>query len=531
METSPDKKFFFLSVAVMGVAAGYWMSWITALGPGVSPDSLVYIATAKNLLAGNGFFAQGSPMTQFPPLYPVSLALGGLIHPDILSVARVMHSLIYAINGGLVALILYQATAKSYWAGILGLLAFVAAVSLMQVHAVAWSEPLFITFILSASLIFPRYIMVFSPIRLVVSAVLAALAMTTRYIGLSLLLAMSFHHLMMGWRLPWTRRLINICWLASIAAIPLSLWLLRNLILAGTATSRHLQFHAISFSHLKQALETLYGFILPFPAEPWVQAMLMIWLVMCMMAALTAQYRALSRVPDQYSVSLAYQVFGLLFCGFYGAFLVVSLILFDAHIPLDARILSPLFVIWLILIIASLWNAIRLMNSKWLKAIAFVIVVLLLTINATRAFSLATRIHEQGLGFSSPLWTRSNTLAFLGSLSQDSVFYSNGADIIEYFTSKRARSLPAMGDPRSLVRNQTFEHEMALMCTELAQGRARLVYLNHVDWRWYLPSRSEFEPSCPALQALVFDDGIIYEAVPGDMMPVSPAFQPDRGVP
>jgi hypothetical protein len=74
-------------LVLAGACASLLMLWITTYGLGISPDSMVYMETAKSILAGHGFFTggldvvntrRGTPMTHFPPAYPLLLAGAGL---------------------------------------------------------------------------------------------------------------------------------------------------------------------------------------------------------------------------------------------------------------------------------------------------------------------------------------------------------------------------------------------------------------------------------------------------------------------
>src|SRR5574338_299034 len=45
-------------------------------GPGLSPDSIEYLAASNSLLRGTGFLSyNGLPITEWPPLYPIFISL------------------------------------------------------------------------------------------------------------------------------------------------------------------------------------------------------------------------------------------------------------------------------------------------------------------------------------------------------------------------------------------------------------------------------------------------------------------------
>ena len=107
-------------IMLAGVCASLLMWWITDLGPGVSPDSTVYIETAKNVLAGKGFSAGGEPATyggaygDSPPAYPLLLAIVGLSqNGDILRAGRLLGALFYGTNLVLFGITVHMCTARS----------------------------------------------------------------------------------------------------------------------------------------------------------------------------------------------------------------------------------------------------------------------------------------------------------------------------------------------------------------------------------------------------------------------------------
>jgi hypothetical protein len=146
-----DQLCLLLLLAFVGACASMLMFWITARGPGVSTDSVVYIDTAKSLLAGEGFFVRGQPLTHFPSAYPLLLAVAGLYpNSDMLQVARWLHAFLFGANIVLIALAVRMCTEDSLLATGCAMLLFLSSEPVIWVHSMAWSEPPFITFTLAA---------------------------------------------------------------------------------------------------------------------------------------------------------------------------------------------------------------------------------------------------------------------------------------------------------------------------------------------------------------------------------------------
>ena len=100
-------------IGLVGILASALMFWTTAHGPGVSPDSTVYIATAKSPLAGKGFYSGGRAMTHFAPVYPLLLAAAGAFDNNILHASRLLGAFFFGANTVLIAFAIYMYTERS----------------------------------------------------------------------------------------------------------------------------------------------------------------------------------------------------------------------------------------------------------------------------------------------------------------------------------------------------------------------------------------------------------------------------------
>jgi hypothetical protein len=88
-----------LAMLLAGTCASILTFWTTAYAPGVTPDSAVYIETARNLFSKNSFFAYGEPFTHYPPTYPLLLALGGVLESGhVLQASRWLGAFFFAAN-------------------------------------------------------------------------------------------------------------------------------------------------------------------------------------------------------------------------------------------------------------------------------------------------------------------------------------------------------------------------------------------------------------------------------------------------
>ena len=73
-----------IAILVLALTGSLVLAFATTWGIGISPDSTIYIKAARGLLAGKGFYlisldGEWSPMTHFPPFFPLLLALMAFI--------------------------------------------------------------------------------------------------------------------------------------------------------------------------------------------------------------------------------------------------------------------------------------------------------------------------------------------------------------------------------------------------------------------------------------------------------------------
>ena len=174
-------------VPALMATAGVAVLWSTSSGPGLSPDSVVYVNAADSWLAGSGLEAFGRPVTLWPPGYP--LLLGLMMHLGI------------GLQTGIVALGVAAATLTVWlthrlgravglgpWGAVTSAAVVALGVWTVRVSSMAWSEPLFLVVVLATLLTCSRWLSR-SPRwwEVGVVAALVSLACVLRYAGVALL--------------------------------------------------------------------------------------------------------------------------------------------------------------------------------------------------------------------------------------------------------------------------------------------------------------------------------------------------------
>ena len=150
----------YLTLGLLAVLGAFLIFRATPDGLGLSDDSIAYIAGARSLLAGQGYreawLETNGFVTHFPPAFSGTLAFIGLTGADPLNSAHLLNTLLFGVNAALLGLLGWRMT-KSSVAGIVLAALFIVNDSLLRVHAVAMSEPLFLFFSALAFLCFDNF--------------------------------------------------------------------------------------------------------------------------------------------------------------------------------------------------------------------------------------------------------------------------------------------------------------------------------------------------------------------------------------
>ena len=150
----------------------------------MNPNSITYFGAAKNILSGQGYSINGSPITHFPPLYSLFLAATMLLVNNVVQAARILNAILYGINAGLIALAVYLTTGRKFLTTTVAVFFFLSSGRLLELHASAWSEPLFITLSLAAIIFLRLYVYRPKLSLLIASSIFLGFAFIVRYVGI-----------------------------------------------------------------------------------------------------------------------------------------------------------------------------------------------------------------------------------------------------------------------------------------------------------------------------------------------------------
>jgi hypothetical protein len=328
--------------------------------------------------------------------------------------------------------------------------------------------------------------------------VFLGLAMAVRYVGVTLL-PTALVCLWLIDKRPLTYRLRECFFLAVVSSLPLAAWIIRNLIVTGTATNRPLAFHPVGLDHLKELVGRLCYLYFPINVSLW----LIIPVLLAVAAVIVTQlYRQRPGATAKTLLSLI-----VVFCAIYVSFLLVSMSFFDASTTFEYRILAPVGVFAMVLAVSLCLKIATTADRAWVRWLTGAFVVGVLVANAPEQWRMASDLHHNGYYYSSRQWRESETLAFLSSVPQSVTVYSNHPHAIGYLLGRRAQKVPLKFDPMSLLPAQDFGQSIWSMCKDVADKGAIVVFLEQDVW--YLATAEELQTTCGLAVTRRFVDGLV----------------------
>jgi len=498
----PPRLAALLILLLLAVAGTFLVLKATPEGLNLYDDSIAYVAGARSMLAGNGYreawLASNGPVTHFPPGFPSVLAFFGLFGLDPLRGTRFINALLFGLNTGLLGILVWRMT-PSLAAGLVIAALFVTSSDMLQLHAAAMSEPLFIFLSLLSFWLFDLYFeLPPSSIGrgiagewwwLVACGASAGMAYLTRYAGLALVA--TFIVAICILRTTWRKRLTSIG-IFLTGFLPFALgWALRNRIVAENATNRAFAWHPITVENIKLGVYTFSNFLIP--VESWrktlansrfiLEGLIAIILGAVLIWTVVNTWRYISK-PRQASAlksggKESREVISFttgLYIFAYLASIVASMTMFDAATKFQLRILSPVFVGLLVLLVAlGIW-----MRKKYRPFVALMLVILL-GLSIYKQSNTFAQWSQGGLGYASFQWYDSEAMANLRDLPAEVRIYTNEPAAVYLYVGRGANVLPTRFDSATALERSGFGEDIANLQNEINDGQAVIALFDAGD--------------------------------------------------
>jgi 4-amino-4-deoxy-L-arabinose transferase-like glycosyltransferase len=485
-----------------------------SMGIGLSPDSVNYISTARGMLGPFG--AQVPPLempwipaSHFPPLFPALLAAVSLLFKiDPLPAARWLNTLLFVANVSLAGFIVRRYTGSSL-AVIVAALFFLMSRTVLEIHSMVWSEPIFILLSLLAVILLCEYAVIQKRSYLILAGFAVSLSLLARYVGIALVLT-GVAGLCLFSVAKWRTRLWQAFIVAVVGLVPLMVWY-TGVMMTVQSADRAFAYHPVTFDNLKIGVSILASWLFINGAPPIVEGLVVGSLAVALPLLTIVVQRKKNRQALSARPELARLPYGLLlFMGAYLVCLVLSISFLDAATFFDSRILSPIYVAALILIVCLSNDALCLWRSQRLKISLAVICVTLGALFAFDGVTTVARNHDDGQGFVSGRWRQSAVIAQLKALPAGTIIFSNEPEAIYILTDRPAVLIPGKANPVTLQSNQAFSSDLMKMKQQLEDGHGVLAYFKPFTYRWYMPSASELEQQLPLVLIVQDTNGSLY---------------------
>ena len=429
---------------LLAAVAAFYVVYLFARysGIGISPDSIMYASTARNIAAHGQFnFFNGSPLVDFPLFYPtflsIVLKLSGV---DPIKAGPVLDGLIFAAVIWLSGYITLKFKNPSWLYKWLIVLLVLLSPALLQVYTYLWSETLFILLTLVFFIAYRQFQLKRNIANLILVALIAAIASVTRYAGVTLIATGGFL-LLVDLSLPLRRKIIYLFTYGPISIALLAANIIRNAIASGTSTGPREPSVTPFIQNLAYFGNVICGWF-SFPSTSNTVGILVGSVVL--ISFITAIIIKILRRRVN-----GYEMIALTFALIYGAFIILSST-FSRYERINDRLLSPMYIPFLWACTSWLPKLLKWRRFNPQLAEGLVVVVILLFVDYGLAKTDYQRYDDQfdyGVpGYTDDSWNTSKFVDFLRKhpqlFHQGIPVYSDAYEAAYFFTGQTVKLLP-----------------------------------------------------------------------------------------
>ena len=429
-------RFALLIVVLAGLGTAHILVRTATYGPAVGHDSTLFLSTAINFLAGEGWQDfWGRPLVGWPPLFPLGLAAGGWVGIEPLATGRWINATAFGLTI-LVAGGWLRSNLRARWLALAATGAIAVSLPLSEFASTLLTEPLFVLFTLLTLIQLASFLQRGGRTPLWWAAVFTALAALTRWPGVVLIGAGVL--LLLGRRTPpLAARLKDAVVFGAVSSLPLAVVLTRNWAISGTLTGKR-ERRGQSLSDVSDGLSQVVDVFQEWVIPPDAPDGLLLWTAVGLVGAagLGAVGLNLRLRPGSLLLGLGP---ALPFGGFAVAYLgfLVAVVPFTVWQEIDSRYLLPVYVPLLLAAVSlldrflSIEMAGRMVAAKsGLGALVLLAALAHTGFSAHRNLRITTKALEFGFGFglwrhNTSYWASSETLNYIRLHLREGRIYSN----------------------------------------------------------------------------------------------------------
>lgn len=316
-------------------------------------------------------------------------------------------------------------------------------------------------------------------------------------------------------RVPLRRRFGDALILAAVSAFLFLGWSVASELVVGRSTGRALAFYGnMKTADLWASLNTFTIWLFPSLVP------MAIRLVVTCAALAGATYLFVRHVRNMMRDE-APSASGLLtlalgfFFPIYLCFMVLAISL-EANLTFNSRYGLPIYMTGIMMLTILLARIPRRDRTLRTARIAFLILgLLVLGSNLVRSADRSRAAYRDGIGYAGVSFTRSPLMEDVARLPENATLYSNGQDAIAYVLGRPTHLSPSdvlyrtgLPDPANPLSQQ-----IARINREAAAGPVYIIFVDGVDWRFYLVPEERLQRLLTLKPVAREKDGRIYAVV------------------
>ena len=493
---------FLWLVASFGLFSAILFLLGTHQGIGILPDSTRYM--------------QISPVPYDAPLYAWLVGLGWLVGITPEPVAYAAGLLLYVVNTILIIYILNIILDRKVGLLALATLLVLLAPQFIRAHIVAMSEPLFLCLVLTSILLLVNFLDSEKTVLLVASGLVLGLAMLTRFTAAPFGLAFVTTLLVVAPRWKMTRRWRYIIALGLVSGSVFALWATISKLFVGRAVGRSLAFNGnADGERWLSGLDSLSAFIVPLLVPQPIRYVLLTCFAGLVMYATYLAGRRVRQCDPPSKSDVVTLVFGLS-AAWYLCFLLFAVNV-EANLPINGRYLLPVYLAFIVVLFSALSGQGSAALGRGMKAAILLALGTVLILHAVRSADDLVAAYRDGVGYQGPKWRNSAIVHAVKELPQNAEVFSNAPDAINFLTGRQTKLIPTKFERRTGVEDpdRPYIEQVAALRSALQGGNGYVIFLDNVDWRFYLASEEELRMDAGLHLKQAQQDGRLYSLEEG----------------
>ena len=421
-----------LGLLLLGLAGIAMVLYATRWGAALSDDSYWYIKPPRDILAGRPFTL--SP--HYPPGLPFILVPIGWLGIDPQAGIRLLNALCFGLNivlGGWLVRAITGSDRLSLGAALLMLL----AQPLIEVHAWAMSEALFIAFVLATIVALGAYLQNQRLGWLLAAAILAGCSGLTRYAGVATIAAAGLALLTVPGPRRLARRLLDAGGFGLLSGLLYAAYpLIYNRASSEIRTTSGFQLGLPGSGSLTDLFYNTILWVMPGRLARGHETQVFLALL-AVLTGLAVLFALLRKTGFQTVLARALHQPHWLALLFFALF--SFLVLYQANqsgtyrSPFDFRLLAPTHLALFLAVLCLLYWVMQQTGKavRWVLIVGF---LLSAGLYAQRSLDTVQLYHNKGMGFASAYWAESDIVAYLRGLPASQTLVTT-APMGVYFSS------------------------------------------------------------------------------------------------